>query len=457
METGQFSDERRNAQFDILKDAQERALNLQYWQDFMNCIRTAGFRSAKMISSNNNLLFSYILYLIGLTEYQLDKFTLRKVIAQWFFMSAVTARYKASSESAMEFDLARLREVPGPDSFVNMLQYVCNIALINDFWEMTLPNNLATSSTSSPSLLAFNAALVLPDARVLFSSMKVVELIDPVVRAGRSPIERHHLFPKGYLEKQGITDTRDTNQIGNYAYVESTDNLKISDKAPTEYVPMLAERFNEEELMQMYFWHALPNDWEQMEYHDFLGRQRELMAKVIQKGYQTLLTGSESERSLSEFDVAAIIDGGESEAVEFKSTLRINLHTEKPDKRMEAAVLKTLAVFLNTNGGTLIVGVADDGTSVGIDADKFPNEDKMSLHLVNVIKERLGPLVMTTINLHFEDHEEARVLVVRCQRSIRPVFVKDGRAERFYIRTGPATTELSAHQIHDYIKQRFER
>ena len=456
LETGKFSDEQRNTQFDILKDAQARILNLQHWQDFVNCIRAAGFRSKKMVSSSNNLLFSYMLYLIGLTEYQLDKFTLRKVIAQWFFMSAVTGRYTASAESSMEFDLARLRDVTGPDSFVSTLQHVCNIILTNDFWEMTLPNDLATSSTQSPSLFAFNAALVLLDARVLFSNMKVVELMDPAVQANRSPIERHHLFPKGYLIKQGITATRDTNQIGNYAYVESTDNLKISDKAPTEYSPMLSERFNEEELTQMYYWHALPNDWERMEYRDFLEKRRELMAKVIQKGYRTLIAGSESERSLSEFDVAAVIDGGESDAVEFKSTLRINLHTEKPDKRMETAVLKTLAGFLNTNGGTLIVGVADDGTPVGIEADKFPNEDKMSLHLVNVIKERLGPLVMTAINLHFEDHEEARVLVIRCQRSTSPVFVKDDRTERFYLRTGPATAELSASQIHDYIKQRFE-
>ena len=90
LETGKFSTQRRIDQFDVLKKSQVRTLNLQHWHDFMNCLRMAGFRSRKMISSQNNLLFSYMLYLIGRTEYGVEESALRKVIAQWFFMSAVT-------------------------------------------------------------------------------------------------------------------------------------------------------------------------------------------------------------------------------------------------------------------------------------------------------------------------------------------------------------------------------
>lgn len=214
LETEKFSDERREQQFELLKDAQHRTLNLQYWHDFMNCIRQAGFRSGKMISSQNNLLFSYMLYLIGRTEYKVPEFDLRRVVARWFFMSAVTGRFTGSPESAMEFDLARLRDVDSSDDFVKTLSHICDITLTNDFWAVSLPNDLATSSPRSPSLFAYLAALVLLDARALFSKIKVANLLDPSMHANRAAVERHHLFPKGFLKKRGITAIRDTNQIG---------------------------------------------------------------------------------------------------------------------------------------------------------------------------------------------------------------------------------------------------
>ncbi|HOI57808.1 MAG TPA: DUF262 domain-containing protein [Methanoculleus sp.] len=457
LETERFSDERRIEQFDRLKDAQSRVLNIQYWHDFLNCIRLAGFRSDKMISSQNNLLFSYILYLIGRTEIGVEEFTLRKTIAQWFFMSAVTGRYTGSPESALESDLARLRDVDSPEMFVSRLQNICDISLTNDFWATTLPNDLATSSPRSPSLFGYYAAQVLLDARALFSNARVGDLLDPATHASRSAVERHHLYPKGYLATLNVTDTRETNQIANYAYVEWGDNNKIADRAPAGYLPQLRARFTHPELADMYHYHALPENWEQMDYHTFLEQRRELMAQIIREGYQRLVVGNESKPKTEAFDLSFIIDYGESESVEFKATLRTNLHTGATDTRMEMAVLKTLAGFLNTGGGTLVIGVLDDGTPLGLGADGFPSEDKMSLHLVNIVKARISPQALTAMHMHFEDYDGERVMVIRCQKSPVAVFVKDGEHERFYVRTGPSTTELKASETQDYIKQRFDR
>jgi len=457
LETEQFSDERRIEQFESLKDAQSRVLNIQYWHDFLNCIRLAGFRSGKMISSQNNLLFSYILYLIGRTEIGVDEFTLRKTIAQWFFMSAVTGRYTGSPESALESDLARLRDVDTPEMFISRLQSICDISLTNDFWDVTLPNDLATSSPRSPSLFAYYAALVLLDAPALFSSTRVGDLLDPAIHAARSTVEQHHLYPKAHLATLNITDTREINQIANYAYVEWGDNNKIADRGPADYLPQLKIRFTRPELANMYHYHALPENWEQLDYHTFLEQRRELMAQIIREGYQRLVVGNELKPEAEAFDLSLTIDYGESESVEFKATLRTNLHTGAADTRMEMAVLKTLAGFLNTSGGTLVIGVLDDGTPLGLGADGFPSEDKMSLHLVNIVKARISPQALTAMHMHFEDYDGERVMVVRCQRSPVAVFVKDGEHERFYVRTGPSTTELKASQTQDYIKQRFDR
>jgi hypothetical protein len=454
--TEKFSDERRVQQFERLKNAQQRTLNLQYWHDFMNCIRQAGFRNGKMISSKNNLIFSYILYLIGRTEYKVPEFDLRRVIARWFFMSAVTGRFTGSPESAMEFDLARLRDVDTVEGFLKTLTQICDITLTNDFWAVSLPNDLATSSPRSPSLFAYHAALVLLDAKALFSNTKIADLLDPSLHANRSAVERHHLFPKGYLSKLGISGIRDTNQIANYALVEWGDNVDINDQAPLEYLPDMMARFSQSEIEKMYKLHALPSSWENMDYKEFLERRRVLIAQVIAAGYETLINGDiEGEAEKEELDLSTMVVNGESEAVEFKSTLRTNLHTGNKDPRMEFAVIKTLAGFLNTNGGTLVIGVSDDGSPVGIRLDDFPNEDKINLHLVNIVKNRLGISAMTNLHSQFDDHEDSRVMVVKCRKSPVPIFLKDGNVERFYIRTGPSTTELSASQMQLYIKQHF--
>jgi predicted HTH transcriptional regulator len=133
----------------------------------------------------------------------------------------------------------------------------------------------------------------------------------------------------------------------------------------------------------------------------------------------------------------------------------VNLHTGEKDKTMEHACLKTIAAFLNSHGGYLLVGVNDKGQAVGLEKDDFPNEDKMNLHLVNLLKQRLGPEHMVHIEPRFESLGDKRVLIVKCKPSKLPVFLKDGNTEQFYVRTGAATTELLPSQIQAYIKQRF--
>jgi len=84
--------------------------------------------------------------------------------------------------------------------------------------------------------------------------------------------------------------------------------------------------------------------------------------------------------------VAALIEQGEGSTIEFKSTLRRNLHTDQHDVRMENSCLTTIAAFLDSDGGTLLVGVDDHGSALGVAADDFENEDRMQLHLASLIK-----------------------------------------------------------------------
>ena len=454
LESGEFSDERRVLQFDRLRDAQSKTVRLQHWHDFMLCLQKAGFRSNRMISSQNALLYTYTLYLIGRTELKIPEHSLRQLIAQWFFMSAVTGRYTGSPESRMESDLLMLRSVKNAEGFTARLRQTCNVTLTGDFWDVTLPNELATSSARSPSLFAYEAALVNLEAPVLFSDTKVAGMLDPAIQGYKS-IERHHLFPRGHLAKCGITETREVNQIANYAYVEWADNIQISDKSPKDYVPSLKKQFSESDLAKMYRHHALFDGWEELDYKDFLEQRRLRIAKIVKEGYEQLTSGVSANGEPEQIDLDALISGGESDLVEFKSTLRVNLHSKQKDSRIENAVLKTVAGFLNKDGGTLIIGVADDGSPIGLDADGFENEDHMNLHLVNIVNRSMGPGVWAYLHSNLDDYEDGRVLVLHCEKARAPVYVKEDSSEHFYVRTGPSTTELPVGYVADYIKQRF--
>ena len=156
-------------------------------------------------------------------------------------------------------------------------------------------------------------------------------------------------------------------------------------------------------------------------------------------------------------DWAAIIADGESERVEFKSTLRRNLIEEKNDANIEDAVVKTIAGFLNTHGGTLFVGVADDGTILGTDADGFDNEDKMNLHLQNLVNGRIGRSAWAAIHARCQDIGGAHVLVVECGKASSPAYVKKKgtHLETFYMRTNNATEELSGRELVEYVRGHF--
>jgi predicted HTH transcriptional regulator len=203
----------------------------------------------------------------------------------------------------------------------------------------------------------------------------------------------------------------------------------------------------------MYKHHAIPLGWERIPYQEFLKQRRLLIAQTIRAAYEHLAGHTGALAPVP--PIAEIVAQGETDAVEFKSTLRTNLHTGEKDARMEMMVLRTIAGFLNTSGGTLIVGVSDDGAPVGLEADGFPNEDKASLHLINLLKDRLGGQHAINVHPRFDDFEGARVLVVKCDKAKAPVFVADGQRERFFVRYGPSTQELLGAAAQAFIQQRF--
>ena len=152
--------------------------------------------------------------------------------------------------------------------------------------------------------------------------------------------------------------------------------------------------------------------------------------------------------------VRALIEKGENENVEFKSTLRWSLDKEQIHRGVEMAWLKTIVAFLNSNGGTLIVGVDDRGNVIGYEKDGFENEDKYLLHVNNRIQQHIGPEHARSIRYVLEPIDHTKVLIVECQPSNRPVLLLQGKGEDFFIRVGPSTRRLSMSQTLAYLAER---
>jgi hypothetical protein len=470
METGELSEERRIQQFELLDKAQQYALDLQNWHDFFKTIVRSGYRRGQHITSKNALLYTYVLYLVGKRDFGLDHTTLRDVIARWFFMVTLTGRYTTSPETQMEADLARLRDLQGAAAFVAALDQVTRSTLTRDYWDITLPAQLSTSSPRSPSLFAYVAALNLLDARVLFSKLKVTELLDPT-KAKKAALERHHLFPRGYLKSIEITRPREVNQIANYAFIEWPDNAKISADAPGSYWPPLAAKLAPDELRDMTYWHALPDDWENLDYQVFLEKRRKLMAAVIRDGYMRL-AGDASHEELAAEEAAELesrtsrqratsdlLASGEGSFVELKESARWSYIQGHKEKVSLDEVVRSLAGFLNAHGGSLLIGVSDSGEAVGLGADYksiqgHQNRDGFMNWLTGALRERLTVGPIHNLRLGFEATGQKEICRIDVDPSSEPVYVDE---KDFFVRAHNTTQRLSGPDVVSYIKRHWRR
>lgn len=160
-------------------------------------------------------------------------------------------------------------------------------------------------------------------------------------------------------------------------------------------------------------------------------------------------------RSREQTSTLQLIREGETDRVEFKSSLRWNLYTKRKDHIIEHAVLKTICAFMNAEGGTLLVGVNDEGQILGLKNDQFLNEDKIMLHLTKLISDRINPLHNQFVDMQVETIKGKQVLRIECEAATAPAYQTNGHDEIFYVRTGPASTNMPVSKIYDYIRLRF--
>jgi len=152
-----------------------------------------------------------------------------------------------------------------------------------------------------------------------------------------------------------------------------------------------------------------------------------------------------------------LIENGESQELEFKSTLRWDLDKDKKEDHITNACMKTIAAFMNTNGGKLVIGISDKGECVGIDKDRLKTNDKFLLFLTNSIKNSIGIEALESVNFNIYEIDQHKICIVECKKADKLMYCKKKGEENFhaYIRTGPETIILQPNKFEEYKKRNF--
>jgi uncharacterized membrane protein YeaQ/YmgE (transglycosylase-associated protein family) len=188
-----------------------------------------------------------------------------------------------------------------------------------------------------------------------------------------------------------------------------------------------------------------------------------LIGSLIVLAAATFVASKLGLRSGPDATIPELIQRGETSDVEFKSTARWNLHTEERDDRIELVIAKTVAGFLNGEGGTLLIGVDDEGNTLGLEADlqlmKQPDNDRYQLWLTDYLEGALGKPALAHISIRFESVSVDDVAVIAVRASDRPVFLDEPKGQRtadFYVRMGNSTRRLLTDEFATYRQSRWK-
>ncbi len=284
---------------DIIEDSYKKLdkgivnfINQYHFSQFVLSIKGAGFVASKLLNSQMTLDFAYTLYLILLNDSEVPKSQIKRYVQKWFVLSTLTSRYIGSPETQMDRDMRSISE----KGFLKFLSEVESSDLSEIFWTITLPQNLETSSINSPAFNTFLAAQINQNCNSML--MNGIKIVDLITISG----DVHHIFPKNYLQKNGIKNKIKYNQVANYIYIDTQINKAISDDAPSTYFSSVKEQCktkniilgnisNEELLTMNLAENCIPNDIYEMtvsDYDDFLQKRRILMSEFIHKYYLNL-------------------------------------------------------------------------------------------------------------------------------------------------------------------------
>jgi len=192
-----------------------------------------------------------------------------------------------------------------------------------------------------------------------------------------------------------------------------------------------------------------------------IGAMLGLLSLGFYKLLHRRLSYLESLKAELDKDLPSIIRQGEGPLLEFKSSIRWDMQEDRINRNLETIIMKTVAGFFNSHiGGTLLIGVRDDGEIIGLEKDyqtlKRPNQDGFEQTLMTAISTNLGADLCPFIHILFHVIDNKDVCRVIISPAMRPVFLTQGNTPKFFVRTGGGTRDLNIQEALEYVARRWK-
>ncbi|RVJ45860.1 DUF262 domain-containing protein [Sinorhizobium medicae] len=377
-------------------------------------------------------------------------------VVKWFYYSQIRRRYVSQLPQKLDHDLKIVSTSDTPfDRLLDVIREERGGAIA------ITPDEFVGSAIQHPLFGLLRWYLKSRGAKCLTTGVSIHRPMGEKYK-----LEYDHIFAFANLKAEGYgMENRLKYQLAqeltNRAILTQIANRTKGAKETEAYLASVAENQPKALALQL-----IPEDrelWKIENYELFLKTRRKMLAE----GLNIWLEGLAVMQSVAEgISLEDMIDEGENEEVEFKETLRWDVRQGAVNKELEGVIMKTIAAFANAQGGTLLIGVADDGTISGLDNDyktlNGGNRDKFELHLQTLIINTFGEaFAATKLKLSFPEIDEKEICHVEITPAKKQIYVKladKGGApqDRFYVRNGNSSREITGDQAIAYIRERFD-
>jgi len=378
-----------------------------------------------------------------------DKLAVNEKIKKWYWTSVFTQNYSSAVESQMARDFMDMKEWFKDDNAVPRVV----TQFINDFNHFSLKDE--NNERSAVYIAIFNL-LILKGAKD-WGTFNLPEF---------SNLHDHHIVPKTWIKMKG--DKLINNILNRTPLADATNRDMINDEMPNVYLKnILKKAKNQDTVYKMFESHMISrkavdilmrDDFNKDDYEEFISeREKTILVEIKNLLGISSIQPLEKKQIDVDKDYEKIIIKGEGEYIEFKSSMRIDSQTHGVNKDIEHAIAKTISSFLNSDGGTLLIGVDDNGNLLGLENDyntfKKKNRDGFRLHLIEIINHYIGKGTHQFVQCEIINIKDKDVCIVELSRSDKPVYVND---DEFYIRASASSQPLNKKQTIEYTKTHWK-